>query len=371
MKQLKLEIDNLTFVRFLVIATCFLLGLFLLWKLLPALTIVLVAFVLMLALNPSVHALSRYLPKHSRVLATAIVYLVLLSIIGLFFYIILPPMVEQTTNFIYGLPNYVATVGQKEGPIADLILRYELQDELASVAENLKDQVFTVAGGLGVSVITGVTSFFGGLTVFLMVLVLTFLMLIEAPSWAERVWALYANKQKLARHKELISGMYRVVGSYVNGQVLVAFMGGVFALVALIVIVNVFGLPASIALPMAGVVFMTSLIPMIGATIGSIIILFVLLLNGSLGASVSFLIYFVVYQQIENNFIQPIVQSRTVALSALGVFVAVILGFGLLGALGGILAIPLAGCLRILVLDYLKHKHKSPIQSEDFKLKAE
>lgn len=176
MKHLKLEVDNLTFVRFLVIATCFLLGLFLLWKLLPALTVILVAFVLMLALNPSVHALSRYLPKQNRILATAIVYLVLLSIIGLFFYIILPPMIEQTTNFISILPTYITAVGQNEGPLAELIVRYELQDELASLADNLKGQVFTVAGGLGASFITGVTSFFGGLAVILTVLVLTFLM---------------------------------------------------------------------------------------------------------------------------------------------------------------------------------------------------
>lgn len=370
MKPFKLEVDNLTFVRFLVIATGFLLGLFLLYKLLPALTIILVAFVLMLALNPSVHALSNFLPRQSRILATAIVFLVLLSIIALFFYIVLPPMVEQTTVFISSLPSYVDAVSQNQGPVAELIARYELQDELATLAQNLKGQVFNVAGGLGVSVISGVTSFFGGATLFLTVLVLTFLMLIEAPKWAERAWALYADKQKLERHKSLLSSMYRVVGSYVNGQVLVAFIGGVFALVFLIILVNIFGLPATIALPMAGVVFMTSLIPMIGATIGSIIILIVLLLNGSVGAAVSFLIYFVIYQQIENNFIQPIVQSRTVALSALGVFISVILGFALLGPLGGILAIPLAGCLRILVLYYLKHKHKVSISPEDFKLKS-
>ncbi|HSE29669.1 MAG TPA: AI-2E family transporter [Candidatus Saccharimonadales bacterium] len=369
MKQLKLEIDNLTFIRFLVIATGFLLGLFLLYKLLPALTIILVAFVLMLALNPSVHALSRYMPKQNRIYATAIVFLVLLGIISLFFYIVLPPMIEQTTNFISSLPNYVSAISQNQGPVAELIARYELQDELASLAQNLKGQVFNVAGGLGVSVITGVTSIFGGLALFVTVLVLTFLMLIEAPRWAERAWSLYVDKQKLAMHKEVIASMYKVVGSYVNGQVLVAFISGVFSLVALVIIVTVFGLSPGIALPMAGVVFMTSLIPMIGATVGSIIILLVLLLNGSVGAAVSFLVYFVVYQQIENNFIQPIVQSRTVALSALGVFVAVILGFALLGPLGGILAIPLAGCLRILVLHYLKHKHKAAISSEDFKLK--
>lgn len=370
MKHIKVEIDNLTFIRFVIIATGFLLGLFLLWRLVPALTVILVAFVLALALNPSVHALSRHMPKQSRILASVIVYLVLLGIIAMFFYIVLPPMIEQTTSFLTSLPSYVTSVSQNSGLVAELILRYELQDEITTIADNLKSQAVSAAGGVGASLISGVTSFFGGIAISLTVLVLAFLMLIEAPSWANRFWSLYSDKIKLKRHSELINSMYKVVGSYVNGQVLVAFISGVFALVALIIIVNVFNLPAGIALPMAGVVFMTSLIPLIGATLGSVIILLVLLLNGSIGATLSFLVYFVVYQQIENNFIQPIVQSRTVALSALGVFMAVIIGFGLLGPLGGILAIPLAGCLRILVLDYLKHRHSLKIDSDDLKLKS-
>lgn len=355
MQRFKLEVDNSTIVRVLVIAAIFVIGLILIWRLMPALTIILVAFVLALALNPSVHSLSNYMPRKSRLLATIITFLVMIGILLLFLYIILPPLIEQSSLFIATLPDYISSLGQQQGFVADLILRYELQDELAQLAQNAKGQIFNLAGGLGASLVSGFTSLLGGLAITLTVLVLSFLMLIEAPYWANRVWSLYANKKKREQHEKLITSMYRVVGGYVNGQVLVAFIAGAAALVVLAILTLVFGLRPGIALPLAGVVFITSLIPLIGATIGAILVVLVLLFN-DFAAAVSFLVYFLVYQQIENNFLQPMVQSRTVALSALGVFIAVIIGIGLLGPLGGILAIPIAGCLRVLALYYFENR---------------
>lgn len=358
MQRLKLEIDNGTFIRFLTIVTVFGLALLLLWKILPALMIILVAFVLALALSPSVHALSRYMPGHSRILATLIAYVVVLGIIGLFLYIVLPPMIEQTTSFVATLPGYLATLSEQKGLVADLINRYQLQDEIAQAAQNIQGQIFNIAGGIGVSLLTGVTSLLGGLTVAFTVFILSILMLIEAPEWGRRIWGLYTNQQKRQRHERLVSMMYRVVGSFVNGQVLVAFIAGLASLVVLVILSAIFGLPTGVVLPLAGVVFITSLVPMIGATIGAVVVTFVLLLH-DIGAAISFIVYFIIYQQIENNFIQPLVQSRTVALSALGVFVSVIIGFGLLGPLGGIIAIPIAGCARVLLIDFMEHRKKS------------
>lgn len=364
MQRLKLEIDNGTFIRFLTIVTVFGLALLLLWKVLPALMIILVAFVLALALNPSVHALSRYMPGQSRILATLIVYVVVLGIIGLFLYIVLPPMIEQTSNFVATLPGYLANLSEQQGIVADVINKYQLQDEMAQAAQNIQGQVFNIASGIGVSLLTGVTSLLGGLTVAFTVFILSILMLIEAPEWGRRIWKLYTNQQKRQRHERLMNMMYRVVGSFVNGQVLVAFIAGLASLVVLVILSAIFGLPTGVVLPLAGVVFITSLIPMIGATIGAVVVTFVLLLN-DIGAAISFIVYFIIYQQIENNFIQPVVQSRTVALSALGVFVSVIIGFALLGPLGGIIAIPIAGCARVLLLDFMEHRKKSLAKLEE------
>lgn len=356
MQRIKVDIDNTTFIRFLTIVTVFILGLLLLWKLLPALLIILVSFVLALALNPSVHALSRYLPGHSRALAALIAYIFVLGVVGLFLYVVLPPMLEQTSHFFATLPDTLNSLGQQQGFIADIVNRYELQDEVDQIASNVRSQAVTMAGGIGLSLITGFTSVLGGLAVAFTVFIVTFLMLIEAPQWGQRLWSLYTNAKRRERHERLLTNMYRVVGAYVNGQVLVALVAGAAALVVLAILSAIFSLPTNVVLPLAGIVFLTSLIPMIGATIGAVFVTFVLILN-DVGAAISFIVYFVIYQQIENNFIQPVVQSRTVALSALGVFISVILGVGLLGPLGGILAIPIAGCARVLIL-YVMERRK-------------
>ena len=96
---------------------------------------------------------------------------------------------------------------------------------------------------------------------------------------------------------------------------------------------------------------------MIGATIGAIIVTLVLMLN-DFGAAVTFLVYFIVYQQIENNFIAPTIQSKTVELSALTVLSAILIGVTLFGLLGGLISSPIAGGIRVLVLHYLeRNKH--------------
>jgi predicted PurR-regulated permease PerM len=150
--------------------------------------------------------------------------------------------------------------------------------------------------------------------------------------------------------------MYRVVSAYVNGQVLIAAIAATGALVALLVLAAFFDVPYSLALPLSGVIFITSMIPMIGATIGTIIVTLVLLFS-DISAAFIFMAYFIVYQQIENNLVQPAVQSRSVELTALSVLAAVLVGVYLLGILGALLAIPIAGCIRVLVNDFVEHRH--------------
>ncbi len=150
--------------------------------------------------------------------------------------------------------------------------------------------------------------------------------------------------------------MYSVVTGFINGQVLVAAIGASSVFVVLFVLTRIFSeVPLGAVVPLAGIAFISALIPMFGATIATIIITIVLLFN-SIPAAVVFLIFFLIYQQIENNVIQPVVQSRTVQVSALGVFSAAIIGIVLLGIVGAIIAIPIAGCIRVLLLDFMNHR---------------
>jgi predicted PurR-regulated permease PerM len=353
--KVKIEIDSSTFVRLFLVAAAFVGGIFVLWKLTPSLMIVLISFFLAMALNPPVSSLANKLPGHSRVLATTVSYIIVLSIIGFFVYVAIPPIVHQTTNFVNSLPSYIEQVSDQKGVVADVINRYNLQDEVNQFVDGARRQAGDIVQGVGGSVISGVTTVLSGFVTLVTVLVLTFLALIEGPRWLQRLWSIYTDEHKLQHHKYLISRMYTVVTRYVSGQVFVATLAGAAGLLVLFALTAFFTVPLTAVLPLAFLIFLTDLIPMIGAIIGATIVIFVLIFN-DLGAAVAFAIYFFIYQQIENNLIQPTVQARTIELSALTILVAALIGINLLGPVGGFLAIPAAGCLRVLIIDYLERR---------------
>lgn len=353
--KVKIEIDSSTFIRFFVVAAIFVGGVFLLWRLMPSMMIVFVSLFLAMALNPPVSALANRLPGHSRILATAVSYVIVLAIIGFFVYVAIPPIVHQTTNFINALPSYIEEVSTKQGVVSDVINRYNLQDEVDQFVEGARQQAGTIVQGVGGSVIAGVTNFLSGFVTLVTMLVLTFLALIEGPRWLERLWNIYTDDHRLQHHKYLIGRMYTVVTRYVSGQVFVATLAGASGLLVLFAMTNFFNVPATAVLPLAFLIFLTDLVPMIGAIIGATIVIFVLIFN-DIGAAIAFGVYFFIYQQVENNLIQPTVQARTIELSALTILVAALVGINLLGPVGGFLAIPAAGCVRVLLLDYFERR---------------
>ena len=144
--------------------------------------------------------------------------------------------------------------------------------------------------------------------------------------------------------------MYRVVKGYVNGQVTLAAIASLFLLPALLI------LGVSYPIALVFVVFVCGLIPMVGHTIGAAIVTAVTLFGGSLPHAIIILAYYILYQQVENYLIQPRIQANSTNLSPLLVFTAVVIGVSFNGLLGGLVAIPVMGCIRILVLYYLEER---------------
>lgn len=353
--KVKIEIDTATFVRLFLVAAAFLIAIFALWRLTPSLMIVFISFFLALALNPPVSALANRLPGHSRVLATAVSYIVVLVVIGFFIYVAIPPIVRQTSNFIASLPAYIEDVSSEKGVVSDVIKKYNLQGTVNQFVDGAQRQAGNIVQGVGGSVVIGVTTFLSGFVTLITVLVLTFLALIEGPRWLERLWSVYTDERKLQHHKYLLGRMYTVVTRYVSGQMFIAALSGASALLMLFAMTSFFSVPLAAVLPLAFMVFLTDLVPMIGAIVGASIVIFVLLFN-DFGAAVTYAIFFFIYLQVESNLIQPTIQARTIELSALTILVAALIGINLLGPIGGFLAIPAAGCLRVLILDYLEHR---------------
>lgn len=355
--KLKVDIDTNTFVRFFAIGAAFFVTAMLLTRLSTPLTIIFVSFFLAIALTPPVNKLIGLLPGHSRIGAAALSYLIVIAVLGGFLVLAVPPAVNQTVSFAQEVPRYIDSLEQQQGPVRDFLRRYNLEAQYQSSIEDAKGRVAELASGLGSAFISGVGALFSGVIALITVLVLTFLMIVEGPRWLERIWALYLDDAKRERHERLARRMFNVVTSYVNGQVLVATIAAAGTLAVLLLLSGFLNVPLNAVLPLSGVVLITSMIPMIGATLGAVVVTLVLLFN-DVTAALIFLGYFIVYQQIENNVVQPAVQSRSVELSALAVIVAVLIGVSLFGILGALVSIPVAGCIRVLVKDFIDHRRK-------------
>jgi predicted PurR-regulated permease PerM len=158
--------------------------------------------------------------------------------------------------------------------------------------------------------------------------------------------------------------MYNVVTGYVTGQLTVSAIGATLAGLVVFGLSLFFpSIPSNLALPTVAIAFTLSLIPMFGATIAGVLISILLLFN-DVTAGIVFAVFFVVYQQVENNFISPTIQARKLELSALTVLGSVTIGLYVFGLAGGIISIPIAGCLKVLLEDYLERAKYNRIKSE-------
>jgi len=360
----RIDIDTKTFVRFWLVVIGFGLAIFAIYHARTALIILGVSLFLALALNGPVSRFTRILPGKSRAGATAIAYTLIIILLGLIIFLVIPPIVQQTAKFIQNVPSLVDSASNQYKGLNGVIEQYNLRPQVDQALNSIKDSTASWASNVGQTVLTGIGSLFAFMTGALLVLVLTFLMLIEGPMWMERLWGLYHNQKKMITHKRVVSRIYGVVNGYVTGQLTVSAIGATFAGLAVFILSLVFPLiPSALAFPTAAITFVLSLIPMFGATIGGVLITALIAFN-ALPAAIIYVIYFVVYQQIENNFISPHIQARKIELSALAVLASVTIGLYLFGIVGGIIAIPIAGSLRVLLDEYLQHAKQARLESE-------
>ena len=352
----RIEIDTSTFVRFwLVVFAIGLVG-FLLYKAQIGLIILGVSFFLTMALHRPVTWIAAKLPGKSRVGATALAYIAVISLLSAVIFLVIPPIVQQTARFAQNVPEFVDSAGSQWQGLNALIAEYGLRDQVDAALQSVKNNAAGWAGNVGQHVIAGVGSLFSFIAALILVLVLTFLMLIEGPEWMKRIWRLYSDKEKMKYHRHVAGRMYAVVSGYITGQLSVSSIGALAAGLAVFALSFIFpAVDASLAMPTAAITFALSLVPMFGATIGGIIVGLLLALN-SIPAAIAYAIFFVVYQQIENNFISPHIQAKQINLSALMVLGAVTIGLYMFGVVGGIIAIPIAGVIRVLIDEYLARK---------------
>lgn len=343
----KVNIETKNLIKIFTIAALFVVSVAALARMYESLVLIATALFFALALNPAVTFLSRYMPKKKRGPAVFLVILIALAILGVLVFSIIKPVANEASAFAETVPQRIAELNSTDNPAGRLIAKYNLQDEITNMVSSAKDHLQTIAtnslnraGQLGNSLITSITG-----------LVITVLMLLNGPRLLRQIADhTYTNKSLRKRHEDMAGKMYGVVTGYVNGQVLVALVASLVALGALFV------LKVPYPLPLAAIVFVFGLIPLIGNMIAAVLVVLFTLILKDLTSALILIAYFVVYQQIENATLQPLVQGRTTQLPTLVIFLSVVLGVALMGPIGGLFAIPAAGCARVIILDYLSHR---------------
>jgi predicted PurR-regulated permease PerM len=302
------------------------------------LVLLLTAAFLAIGLNPAVEALERRHMRRSFAVAV-VLFVVLLFFVG-FGFAVVPPIVEQAQAFVNAAPAYVAQLQDNER-IASLDERFGLLERAQDFVADPERIGMGAAGGvLGVGkVVFGF--FFSTLTVF----IVTLYFLANLPSIKAQAYRLVPRTRR-ARVGLLTDEILARVGGYVAGAVSIASLSAGLAYVLLTV------LEIDYAVALAMLVFLTGLIPLIGATIGAVVLTGVALFT-SVQAGVIVAVYFVIYQQVENYVLYPRIMQRSVDVSPAATVVAVLVGGALLGVLGALLAIPIAAAVQLVLAEVI------------------
>jgi predicted PurR-regulated permease PerM len=323
----------------------FLLLLYVTWISRQVLTWVIVAIFLTLALNPAVDAFERRGLR--RGLATALTSLLALGVMVAAGSLFIPTLVNEATGFADELPDYVNDVSEGRGPLGELVERYEIDERVrdavqggnASSVLGLSDTALAVTQSVITFIVAVVTIAF-----------MTFFMLLEGPRWMERFYGLLPEGSR-ETWRGIGSEIYRTVGGYVTGNLLISVIAGVSSTIVLLIL----DVPYAVALGL--LVAILDLIPLAGATLAAIILTAVAFLT-SIPAGIIVLAFMIVYQQVENHLLQPLVYSRTVQLSPLAILVSVLIGAKIAGILGALAAIPVAGTIQVLLLAWLRGRRE-------------
>jgi predicted PurR-regulated permease PerM len=296
------------------------------------LVLIFVALFLAIGLNPAVQKLRDWgVPRGLAVTGVALGVLLLLCG-GLF--ALVPPLVTQAGEFIKELPDFVSSL-QRNQAIKDLIERYDLVERVRGVAT--AGNVTNALGG----VVGGAQLVAGTIFNVLTVLVLTIYFMAAFDRIKESAYQLIpASRQQ--RVRLLADEILAKVGAYMVGALAIAVVAGVSTWIFALIV----GLAYPFAL--AVVVAICDLIPQIGATIGAVVVSIVGFAT-SLTAGIACVVFFIVYQQLENYLIYPTVMRRSVRVSDVAALVAALLGVALFGVLGALVAIPMVAALQLII----------------------
>ncbi|MBA2505136.1 MAG: AI-2E family transporter [Thermoleophilaceae bacterium] len=323
-------------------------SIYLLFRIREVIGLVFISVFLAIALGPAVDWLDRFM---LRGFGIAIVYVGLLVAIFGIGLVLVPPVVDGIEQLAKDAPSYLDDIRDSD-TLRQYDDKYSITEKLEDQAEKLPAELGSAAGELQ-SVTVGV---FAGLVKLITVLVMTAFLLADGKRMWEWIEAQLTG-ERAKRFQAVGRDIYRAVGGYVIGNFAISFIAGMLTYIAL----TALGVP--FAVPLAVLVAFLDLIPLVGATIGGIIVGLVILATEGLADALIYTVILIVYQQLESHILQPFIYGKTVQLHPLLVIIAILIGATLLGILGALVAIPVAAAVQIVVKDWWKYRPKPEVLS--------
>jgi predicted PurR-regulated permease PerM len=321
----------------LVLAT--LLVLTLAWEARQVLTWIVIAGFFAVALHPVVTWVENRGGWLKRWLATLIVYLLAVIFIGGLIAVFVVPLVHEGTQLANNTPQLIADIKAGRGPVGGLAERFHVLDYIQSH----ETQIRGYATQLGAPTLAALRGAATGVAGLVTIFVLSYLMVLEAPKVVTGFLALF-NEQRAARIRRVGQDCAKTITGYISGNLLISLICGLLT----------YGVLAIMHIKYAGLIALfvglADLIPLVGATLGAVVAVLAGFTH-SVTAGIVVLIFFLVYQQLENHLLQPLIFSRTVQLNPLTVLLAILIMTELAGILGALLAIPIGGIIQIIARD--------------------
>lgn len=361
----RIETDLKTFVKFWLVPLGIGIAILIIFKAITGLVIIGASIFLALALKPLVRKVnsffSKFLGKDKKhqTLSAVFAYLIVVLVIGLVIAIIGPVVVNETSKFIQNFPTtFENTLGGWDGinNLGRNIGIDDLQHEISNAVEGVSKDLFGIIGSNLVSSVGGAADI---IMKIVLVLVLTLLFLLEGPNIFENAWknlgSREEDKKSVNLARRIITRMANVISMYVSRQIMIAIIDGCASMIIVFVLSLILGFSSNLAIPMGLITMMFYLIPMFGQFIGGTLVTVLLFFSNPLAAGI-FAVIYIVYSQIENNLISPKIQGNALKLQPVVILCAVVIGMYMFGLLGAIIAIPIAGCIRVLVEEYPNFK---------------
>ena len=324
--------------------------LWVIWLSRHVLTWVVISLFLALALNPAVEWLLAHGVKR-RGSAVGIVFLLALGVIAGLGALLIPPLVDQVNSLADAVPGYIKDLTKGRGHLGFLETKYHVVEKVkASIQTGGVKRAFGGAG-FALSVTKSVLT---AIAAVVTIVFMTLFMLLDGPNLVDRLYSLVPEHLQ-PRWRRIGRDIYKTVGGYVTGNLLISVIAGAASWIVLAIV----GVPYPAAL--ATLVAILDLIPLAGATLAAIVVVLVTLAANNLTDAIIVAVFFIVYQQVENHILQPLVYGKTVQLPPLAVLVAVLIGAQIAGVVGALGAIPVAGALQVLLNDWQENRRSQTV----------